>query len=51
MPTDAAGNRALREVTELTVTLPALGGIDAHKRTLEAVARYVAPALGWSPAS
>jgi alkanesulfonate monooxygenase SsuD/methylene tetrahydromethanopterin reductase-like flavin-dependent oxidoreductase (luciferase family) len=41
---------ALREATELTVTLPAPGGIDAHMRTLEAVARYIAPQLGWSPA-
>lgn len=42
---------ALREATELTLTLPAPGGIDAHMRTLEAVAWYIAPALGWAPAS
>jgi alkanesulfonate monooxygenase SsuD/methylene tetrahydromethanopterin reductase-like flavin-dependent oxidoreductase (luciferase family) len=40
---------ALREVTELTLTLPAPGGIDAHLRTLDLVAGHVAPALGWSP--
>jgi alkanesulfonate monooxygenase SsuD/methylene tetrahydromethanopterin reductase-like flavin-dependent oxidoreductase (luciferase family) len=45
------GDEALREVTELTLTLPAPGGIDAHFRTLEAVARDIAPALGWSPES
>ena len=43
-------DEALAEVTELTVTLPAPGGIEAHLRTLEAVAQHVAPALGWSPA-
>jgi len=43
------GDEALREVTELTVTLPAPGGIDAHLRTLDLVAGHVAPALGWSP--
>ena len=42
-------DEALSEVTELTVTLPAPGGIDAHLRTLDAVAEHVAPALGWSP--
>lgn len=41
---------ALREATELTLTLPAPGGIDAHLRTLDAVAEHVAPALGWTPA-
>ncbi|MCU1406294.1 MAG: hypothetical protein JWQ43_2597, partial [Glaciihabitans sp.] len=30
-------------------TLPAPGGIDAHLRTLDAVAEHVAPALGWTP--
>jgi len=40
---------ALAEATELTVTLPAPGGIDAHLRTLDAVAEHVAPALGWTP--
>ena len=39
---------ALAEATELTLTLPAPGGIDAHLRTLDAVAEHVAPALGWS---
>ena len=43
-------DEALGEVTELTLTLPANGGIEAHLRTLEAVAERVAPALGWSPA-
>jgi alkanesulfonate monooxygenase SsuD/methylene tetrahydromethanopterin reductase-like flavin-dependent oxidoreductase (luciferase family) len=47
---DLQADAALREVTELTVTLPAAGGIDAHFRTLEAVAQHVAPALGWTPA-
>jgi len=42
-------DEALAEVTELTVTLPAPGGIDAHLRTLDAVAEHVAPALGWHP--
>jgi alkanesulfonate monooxygenase SsuD/methylene tetrahydromethanopterin reductase-like flavin-dependent oxidoreductase (luciferase family) len=42
---------ALAEATELTLTLPAPGGIDAHFRTLEAVARTIAPALGWTPAT
>lgn len=42
-------DEALREVTELTLTLPAPGGIDAHLRTLDLVAEHVAPALGWSP--
>ena len=42
-------DEALREVTELTVTLPAPGGIEAHLRTLDLVAEHVAPALGWSP--
>jgi hypothetical protein len=41
-------DEALAEITELTVTLPAPGGIDAHRRTLELVAEHVAPALGWS---
>ena len=44
-------DEALREVTELTLTLPAPGGIEAHMRTLEAVARDIAPALGWSSAT
>ena len=44
-------DEALGEVTELTLTLPANGGIDAHLRTLEAVAERVAPALGWTPAT
>lgn len=44
-------DEALGEVTELTLTLPAPGGIDAHFRTLEAVARDIAPALGWSPSA
>ena len=44
-------DEALAEVTELTLTLPANGGIEAHLRTLEAVAEHVAPALGWTPAS
>ena len=43
-------DEALAEATELTVTLPAPGGIDAHLRTLDAVAEHVAPALGWTPA-
>ena len=42
-------DEALREVTELTITLPAPGGIEAHLRTLDLVAEHVAPALGWSP--
>ena len=42
-------DEALREATELTVTLPAPGGIEAHLRTLDLVAEHVAPALGWSP--
>jgi alkanesulfonate monooxygenase SsuD/methylene tetrahydromethanopterin reductase-like flavin-dependent oxidoreductase (luciferase family) len=48
---DLLGDEALREVTELTLTLPAPGGIDAHLRTLEAVATHIAPALGWTPAN
>jgi len=43
-------DEALAEVTELTLTLPAPGGIDAHLRTLDAVAEHIAPALGWTPA-
>jgi len=42
-------DEALAEATELTLTLPAPGGIDAHLRTLDLVAEYVAPALGWTP--
>jgi len=42
-------DEALSEITELTLTLPAPGGIDAHRRTLDAVAEHVAPALGWTP--
>jgi len=42
-------DEALAEATELTLTLPAPGGIDAHLRTLDAVAERVAPALGWTP--
>ena len=42
-------DEALREVTELTITLPAPGGIEAHLRTLDLVAEHVAPALGWRP--
>ncbi|MCU1404963.1 MAG: hypothetical protein JWQ43_1266 [Glaciihabitans sp.] len=42
-------DEALAETTELTLTLPAPGGIDAHLRTLDAVAEHVAPALGWTP--
>ncbi|BDZ50526.1 alkanal monooxygenase [Frondihabitans sucicola] len=42
-------DEALDEVTELTLTLPANGGAEAHLRTLEAVAEHVAPALGWTP--
>jgi alkanesulfonate monooxygenase SsuD/methylene tetrahydromethanopterin reductase-like flavin-dependent oxidoreductase (luciferase family) len=42
-------DEALAEATELTLTLPAPGGIDAHLRTLDAVAEHVAPALGWTP--
>jgi len=41
-------DEALAEITELTLTLPAPGGIDAHRRTLDLVAEHVAPALGWS---
>jgi alkanesulfonate monooxygenase SsuD/methylene tetrahydromethanopterin reductase-like flavin-dependent oxidoreductase (luciferase family) len=41
-------DEALGQATELTVTLPAPGGIDAHRRTLEAVAVEIAPALGWT---
>jgi hypothetical protein len=48
---DLLADEALQEVTELTLTLPAAGGIDAHLRTLEAVALHVAPALGWTPAA
>lgn len=44
-------DEALDEVTELTLTLPANGGIEAHLRTLEAVAELIAPALGWQPAA
>ena len=44
-------DEALAEVTELTLTLPAPGGIDAHLRTLDAVAEHIAPALGWTPAT
>ncbi|RKR74251.1 LLM class flavin-dependent oxidoreductase [Frondihabitans australicus] len=44
-------DEALDEVTELTLTLPANGGLDAHLRTIEAVAEHVAPALGWVPAT
>jgi hypothetical protein len=42
-------DEALVEATELTLTLPANGGLDAHLRTLEAVAEHIAPALGWKP--
>jgi len=41
-------DEALEEITELTLTLPAPGGIEAHRRTLELVAEHIAPALGWS---
>jgi alkanesulfonate monooxygenase SsuD/methylene tetrahydromethanopterin reductase-like flavin-dependent oxidoreductase (luciferase family) len=47
---DLLADEALGLATELTLTLPAPGGIDAHLRTLEAVAEHVAPALGWKPA-
>jgi alkanesulfonate monooxygenase SsuD/methylene tetrahydromethanopterin reductase-like flavin-dependent oxidoreductase (luciferase family) len=43
-------DEAIAEITELTITLPAPGGIDAHLRTLDLVAEHVAPALGWTPA-
>jgi alkanesulfonate monooxygenase SsuD/methylene tetrahydromethanopterin reductase-like flavin-dependent oxidoreductase (luciferase family) len=46
---DLLADEALREATELTLTLPAAGGIDAHLRTLELVATQVAPELGWTP--
>ena len=39
----------LAEATELTLTRPAPGGIDAHLRTLDLVAEHIAPALGWTP--
>ena len=42
-------DEALAEATELTLTLPAPGGIDAHLRTLDLVAEHIAPALGWTP--
>lgn len=42
-------DEALAEATELTLTLPAPGGIDAHLRTLDLVAERVAPALNWAP--
>jgi alkanesulfonate monooxygenase SsuD/methylene tetrahydromethanopterin reductase-like flavin-dependent oxidoreductase (luciferase family) len=44
-------DEAVAELTELTITLPAPGGIDAHLRTLDLVAEHVAPALGWTPAA
>ncbi|WEO77189.1 LLM class flavin-dependent oxidoreductase [Cryobacterium sp. SO2] len=44
-------DEALNEVTEITVTLPSPGGLDAHLRTLDAVAAHIAPALGWTPAA
>ena len=43
-------DEAFAQTTELTITLPAPGGIDAHLRTLDLVAEHVAPALGWTPA-
>jgi alkanesulfonate monooxygenase SsuD/methylene tetrahydromethanopterin reductase-like flavin-dependent oxidoreductase (luciferase family) len=42
-------DEAIAEATELTLTLPAPGGIDAHLRTLDSVAEHIAPALGWVP--
>ncbi|WP_432485630.1 LLM class flavin-dependent oxidoreductase [Kineococcus esterisolvens] len=42
---------ALREVDELVVVLPADGPVEAHRRVLTAVAREVAPGLGWTSAS
>jgi alkanesulfonate monooxygenase SsuD/methylene tetrahydromethanopterin reductase-like flavin-dependent oxidoreductase (luciferase family) len=44
-------DEALAEATELTLTLPAPGGSDAHFRTLEVVAQEIAPALGWNRAA
>lgn len=48
---DLLADVALAEVTEITVTLPAPGGLDTHLRTLDAVAEHIAPALGWAPAA
>jgi hypothetical protein len=46
---DLLADEVPEEITELTLMLPAGGGIEAHLLTLELVPSSVAPALGWSP--
>ncbi|PPF32344.1 LLM class flavin-dependent oxidoreductase [Rathayibacter sp. AY1D2] len=44
-----AADPALAEADALTVTLPAVGGVESHRRILRAVAERIAPQLGWTP--
>ena len=46
-----AADPALAEADSLTITLPAVGGVDSHRRILQVVAAEIAPRLGWTPAA
>ena len=44
-----AADPALAEADSLTLTLPAVGGVESHRRILRSVAERIAPQLGWAP--
>lgn len=53
-PENIVENLLADEVTEetdgLVIVLPAEGSLEVHQRVLRAVAKHVAPHLGWTPA-
>ncbi|WGD36792.1 LLM class flavin-dependent oxidoreductase [Lysinibacter sp. HNR] len=44
-----AADTTIAEADTLIITLPAPGGIEAHRRVLRTVAEEIAPELGWNP--
>jgi alkanesulfonate monooxygenase SsuD/methylene tetrahydromethanopterin reductase-like flavin-dependent oxidoreductase (luciferase family) len=48
---ELAKDRAVREADTLLLTVPNQLGVEYNARLLETIARDVAPAIGWSPAT
>jgi alkanesulfonate monooxygenase SsuD/methylene tetrahydromethanopterin reductase-like flavin-dependent oxidoreductase (luciferase family) len=48
---ELAQDRAVREADTLLLTVPNQLGVEYNARLLETIARDVAPAIGWSPAT
>jgi alkanesulfonate monooxygenase SsuD/methylene tetrahydromethanopterin reductase-like flavin-dependent oxidoreductase (luciferase family) len=48
---ELAQDAAVREADTLLLTVPNQLGVDYNARMLETIAREIAPALGWSPAT